>query len=238
MNQNFVYLFLLCFITVTAYADNPVCNNTDEIQIYNEKCYSFGDEFVFISNDWPKYGDGGDMPEKDVTCFEKFSYAGKVKSFTQYGVSYDIYSLNQYCCKHQVFQTRETRWGNENDGYVDFSVYGNYGVFYSECEYQESKRMDTSFAVTKLQKSFDEVDLLNLAADAEKIFGSRENAAMKYALFVALVEKGEIPFKFYRPNGTVKYIGGKHLGFCMSKNGKKHWILQKDRMPVNKSVII
>ena len=81
--------------------------------------------------------------------------------------------------------------------------------------------MDTSFAVTKLQKSFDEVDLLNFASNSEKIFGSKEAALMKYALFLALIEKGETPFKFYRPNGTIKYVGGKHLGYCMSNNGKK-----------------
>ena len=137
MYRSFLVLLIIC---VCSFADNPVCDNTEMYRIDESGCYSFGNEFVFISKGWPKYGNGDDMPEEENTCFEKFSYAGKVKSFTQYGLSYDIYSLNQYCCKHQVFQTSETRWGDEDEGYVDFSAYGNYGVFYSECEYKNSDR--------------------------------------------------------------------------------------------------
>ena len=83
--------------------------------------------------------------------------------------------------------------------------------------------MDTIFTVTKLQKPFDEVDILNLATNVGEMFGSRENAMMKIAVLYFLVEKanGNYPFKIYRQNGTLKYIGSVNLGFCMSKNGKR-----------------
>ena len=44
---------------------------------------------------------------------------------------------------------------------------------------------------------------------------------MKFGILVSLAENGEIPFKIYRQNGAVKYVGGVNLGFCVSKNGKK-----------------
>ncbi len=132
-----------------------------------------------------------------------------------------VYVLDQYCCKHQVFRTKETRWGNEDDGYTDFSYYGTFGTFYSECEYQESKRAEVQFAETKLQKPLDEVDFLNFTVDAERIFGSVEGAMMKIGVLGSIAKNGEIPFKIYRQNGSIKYIGGVNLGFCMSKNGKK-----------------
>lgn len=67
----------------------------------------------------------------------------------------------------------------------------------------------------------DEVDFLNLTTNAESIFGSRENAMMKMAALAAMAKNGVMPFKIYRKNKTVKYIGSPNLGFCMSKNGKR-----------------
>ena len=71
MHQNFVYLFL-CVIVSVAFADNPICDNTEEYQIYNTRCFSFGDEFVFVSKNWPEYDNGEEKPEEGTTCFEKF----------------------------------------------------------------------------------------------------------------------------------------------------------------------
>lgn len=215
------YLFLLCAVT-TALAGNPVCDNTEEYRIYETGCYSFGDEFVFVSKNWPEYDNGEEMPEEGNTCFEKFRISEDkgAQKFAENGIHYVAYALDQYCCKHQVFQTKET-WVNENNGYADFSHYGNLGVIYWECEYQESNRARLQFAETKLQKPLDEVDILNFTADIKKTFASTENAMMKVGVLASLEKNGEIPFKIYRQNGTVKYVGGVNLGFCMSKNGKK-----------------
>lgn len=222
MHQNFVYLFL-CVIVSVAFAGNPVCDNTEEYQIYNTACYSFGDEFVFVSEGWPEYDNGEEKPEEGTTCFEKFriSEEKNVEKFSQNGIHFELYALDRYCCKHQVFRTEETRLGNEDNGYTDFSYYGTFGTFYSECEYQESNREKVLFAETKLQKPLDKVDILNFTADAKRMFGSRENAMMKVGLLASIENNGETPFKIYRQNGSVKYIGGVSLGFCMSKNGKK-----------------
>lgn len=221
MRKKLCHFFLLLIVT-TAYAGNPVCDNTEEYRIYETGCYSFGDEFVFVSKNWPEYDNGEEKPENGTTCFEKFRISENkdVREFIENGIHYVAYALDQYCCKHQVFRTTET-WVNENNGYLDFSYYGNFGVIYLECEYQESNRMRVQFAETKLQKPLDEVDFLNFGADVKKTIASTENAMMKVGLLAALVENGEIPFKIYRRNGTVKYIGGVNLGFCMSKNGKK-----------------
>lgn len=222
MHQNFVYLFL-CVIVSVAFAGNPVCDNTEEYQIYNTACYSFGDEFVFVSKGWPEYDNGEEKPEEGTTCFEKFriSEEKNVEKFSQNGIHFELYALDQYCCKHQVFRTKETRWGNEDNGYTDFSYYGTFGTFYSECKYQESNRRKVQFAETKLQKPLDNVDVLNFTADAKRIFGSGENAMMKVGVLASIENNGETPFKIYRQNGSIKYIGGVSLGFCMSKNGKK-----------------
>lgn len=215
------YLFLLCAVTI-AFAGNLVCDNTEEYRIYEMGCCSFGDEFVFVSENWPEYENGEEKPEEGTTCFEKFRISEDkgAREFVENGIHYVAYVLDQYCCKHQVFRTKET-WVNENNGYLDFSYYGNFGVIYWECEYQESNRVRLQFAETKLQKPLDEVDILNFTADIKKTFASTENAVMKLGILVSLAENGEIPFKIYRQNGTVKYVGGVNLGFCVSKNGKK-----------------
>ena len=96
MHQNFVYLFL-CVIVSVAFADNPICDNTEEYQIYNTRCFSFGDEFVFVSKNWPEYDNGEEKPDED-------------------------------------------------NGYMDLSYYGTFGIFYSECEYQESELAKVLFA--------------------------------------------------------------------------------------------
>lgn len=217
------YLFLFCVITTTAFADNPVCDNTEEYLINTTGCYSFGNEFVFVSQNWPEYDNGEEMPEEGTVCFEKFKISEDkdVEEFSKKGIRYATYALDQYCCKHQIFRTKETRWGNEDNGYTDFSYYGTFGIFYSECEYQESDRVKIEFAETKLQKPFDRVDVLNFAVDAEKMFGSGESALMKLGVLASIENNGETIFKIYRQNGSVKYIGGVNLGFCMSKNGKK-----------------
>ena len=222
MHQNFVYLFL-CVIVSVAFADNPICDNTEEYQIYNTHCFSFGDEFVFVSKNWPEYDNGEEKPEEGTTCFEKFRISENkdAKEFSKNGIHYATYALDQYCCKHQVFRTKETRWGDEDNGYMDFSYYGTFGIFYSECEYQESELAKVLFAETKLQKPLDNVDVLNFTADAKRMFGSGENAMMKIGVLASIENNGETPFKIYRQNGSIKYIGGVSLGFCMSKNGKK-----------------
>ena len=111
MHQNFVYLFL-CVIVNVAFADNPVCDNTEEYQIDNTGCYSFGDEFVFVSKGWPEYDNGEEKPEEGTTCFEKFKISEEknVENFSKNRIHYEAYALDQYCCKHQVFRTKDTRW--------------------------------------------------------------------------------------------------------------------------------
>ena len=52
MNRSF--LFWLVSVSF-AMAENPMCENTEELFIFNTGCYSFGGEFVFVSNAWPTY---------------------------------------------------------------------------------------------------------------------------------------------------------------------------------------
>lgn len=107
----FVY-FLLCSWTFL-FAGNPVCDNVEEYGIYETGCYSFGDEFVFIDKEWPEYDNGEEKPENGTTCFSKFksSENRKQQKIQKDGLFYIVYWLDQYCCKHQVFRTKETRWG-------------------------------------------------------------------------------------------------------------------------------
>lgn len=215
-------MYLLCFVAL-AVAKNPMCENTEKFQIHNTSCYSFGDEFVFVSDAWPTFGNGDEMPEDGYICFDKFrvSENAKAKKIVRKGIVYGEVPLEQYCCNHQVFRTNETKYGNKDDGYIDFSYDGKFGVFYSECEYRGVDKVRTLFWETEWQKSMDEVDFLNLTTNVESIFGSRESAMMKMASLAAMAKNGAIPFKIYRKNKTVKYIGSPNLGFCVSKNGKR-----------------
>ena len=203
-----------------AVAENPVCENTEESQIYNTGCYSFGGEFVFVSNAWPSYDNGDKKPEGGSTCFDKFriSKNAKGKKIVRKGFVYGEFPLEQYCCNHWVFRTDSASYGNE---YIDFSYYGNFGAYYWNCEYHGVDKVRTLFWETEWQKPMDEVDFLNLTTNAENIFGSQENAMMKMATLAAIAKNDVIPFKIYRKNKTVKYIGSPNLGFCMSKNGKR-----------------
>ena len=199
-----------------------MCENTEELFIHNTGCYSFGGEFVFVSNTWPTFGNGDEMSEDGSTCFDKFRIPknAKGKKIVRKGIVYGEFPLEQYCCDHQVFRTNETKYGNEEDGYIDFSYYGNFGAYYWNCEYHRVDKVRTLFWETEWQKPMDEIDFLNLTTNVENIFGSRENAMMKTAALAAIA-KNNIPFKIYRKNKTVKYIGSPTLGFCMSKNGKR-----------------
>ena len=203
-----------------AVAENPVCENTEESQIYNTGCYSFGDEFVFVSDAWPTYDNGDKKPEGGSTCFDKFRIPknAKGKKIVRKGFVYGEFPLEQYCCNHWVFRTDTASYGNE---YIDFSYYGNFGAYYWNCEYHGVDKVRTLFWETEWQKPMDEVDFLNLTTNAENIFGSQENAMMKMATLAAIAKNDVIPFKIYRKNKTVKYIGSPTLGFCMSKNGKR-----------------
>lgn len=213
----FFIWFCLC---AYLFAANPICSNSEQDEIYRTKCYSFGDEFVYIYQEWPEYDNGDEKPEEGITCFDKFKYSEsqEVERFTRNGIQYGRVSLEQYCCNHQVFRTSETRWGNDVNGYIDFSDYGNYGVFYSSCNYQETEQIDTVFMETSLQQPIDGVEFLNFSI---KMFDSGKSDMMKMFALAALADNGEMLFKIYRSNGTIKYMGGIHLGFCFSKNGKK-----------------
>ena len=155
-----LFCISLC-LCIYSFADNPICNNTEKYGIYGAGCYSFGDEFVFIDKEWPEYDNGDEKPEEGLTCFSKFKFSEnrERRNVQKNGLFYTVYLLDQYCCKHQVFRTKETRWGSDDDGYIDFSDYGNFGVFYSECGYQETDRLDSLFTETKMQKPMDEIDI-------------------------------------------------------------------------------
>ena len=71
---------------------------------------------------------------------------------------------------------------------------------------------------TSLQQPIDGVEFLNFSI---KMFDSGKSDMMKMFALAALADNGEMLFRIYRSNGTIKYMGGIHLGFCFSKNGKK-----------------
>ncbi len=56
--KKIIFVYLLLCLYPYSFADNPVCNNTEEYGIDESGCYSFGDEFVFIGKEWPEYNNG------------------------------------------------------------------------------------------------------------------------------------------------------------------------------------
>ena len=55
----FFIWFCLC---AYLFAANPICSNSEQDEIYRTKCYSFGDEFVYIYQEWPEYDNGDEKP--------------------------------------------------------------------------------------------------------------------------------------------------------------------------------
>lgn len=216
MMRNCFFILLCSLLSISAYAENLMCSTTDLNEIYSTKCYSFGDEFLFVSNNWPQYDNGDEKPEVGATCFEKYVQGKKIKDFTQRGIRYRIFANHKYCCKHEVFRTDTISWGDQNNDYINLSPYGNFGAFYSECFPGEEEFPDTTFATTPLQKEITQIDVWNLAFES-----SRSDAIKQLLVMIATLKNNQIPFKIYRKNGTVKYIGIVGFGLCMSKNGKK-----------------
>lgn len=204
----------------TVFAITPVCSNTDESLIGSEMCYSFGNEFVLTKEKWPKYSDGEEMQEEGSACWDDdYIYnLKKGKKFSRNGIRYAIVSPKRYCCQYKVFQTAETTYGD-----VDFSPGGNYGIFYSDCYFQDAEKKDTVFDINSLQQPLDELDVINMLGNFSESFGNEASALVKLAGAQAMMSSmgGETPFKIYRKNKTLKYIGGVNMGICFSKNGKK-----------------
>ena len=85
------------------------------------------------------------------------------------------------------------------------------------------KKKDTVFDINSLQQPLDELDVINMLGNFSESFGNEASALVKLAGAQAMMSSmgGETPFKIYRKNKTLKYIGGVNMGICFSKNGKK-----------------
>ncbi|WP_288801722.1 hypothetical protein, partial [uncultured Fibrobacter sp.] len=68
----FFIWFCLC---AYLFAANPICSNSEQDEIYRTKCYSFGDEFVYIYQEWPEYDNGDVALNRNL---EKIEEANKV----------------------------------------------------------------------------------------------------------------------------------------------------------------
>ncbi|PBC66777.1 hypothetical protein BGX14_2410 [Fibrobacter sp. UWS1] len=72
----FFIWFCLC---AYLFAANPICSNSEQDEIYRTKCYSFGDEFVYVSQEWPEYDNGDEKPEEGTTCFDTYRHSKSKK---------------------------------------------------------------------------------------------------------------------------------------------------------------
>lgn len=160
-------------------------------------CIAFNDmQFMQFFEDEPTFSDGTPFGEEGNVFFSEYKNDSKNESrFVKDGITYSVVPKLQYSCDYEVFPS-ENLGDDFHMKYSDKKFTVNYG-----CEYKECGKFDTTFAVTEFQKFIDTGELLVKALTKD---------------FTEI----EI-WKFYRQDGTLKFTGDMHGGFCMSANGMK-----------------
>lgn len=197
-------IVLLVFLVVDGLADDILCENTDEGMTSVYECLALNDdEFVFLSKRWPTFSDGKPYDEEGTVTWSGKSRWVREKStqFKKNGIVYVVYPVvAAYECDCIVFNTKEQTVADINfwDGINE------YGRYYYNCGYRseiELPHPDTTFAETEFQRYISAEDLIGVMLTGN------------------IDEIG--PWKIYRTDGTLKFVGDVHGGYCMSKNGMK-----------------
>lgn len=191
---------------VSAFAENPVCSNTDVEAITYEKenCLAFDDfRFIRFTVREPLFSDGTPMGDSGNIVFDHYKYDDHEKRFTQNGIVYSVRPKLRYTCTYDVYSLDsldETVLSG-----VRFSNGERFATYFG-CVYSPSKKADTTFAETEFQRKLSAEDVYKFFADALLNSGSAPTLA---------------PWSFYRKDGTLKYVGDMRDGYCMNASGMK-----------------
>ena len=189
-------MFVMGLVTY-AYSQNPICSNYDKSRSDYDGCFAYNaTEFMEFFEYEPTFSDGMPYGEKGIVFWNEFKDDSENETqFVRDGITFSVLPKLQYSCEYEVFPS-ETLSEKFNMKYSD----KKFAVKYS-CEYKSNGKADTNFAVTEFQK-FIEVEELLLKALTKDFTGFDV-------------------WKFYRRDGTLKFTGDMHGGFCMSANGMK-----------------
>lgn len=199
MWKKVIFLF---FAPIIAIAGNPICDNYDKYQITIYNCLAFNDsQFVSAFMRWPTFSDGTPFEtEGDILWNDKAVRISKnSRQYKKNGIVFKVYTMAAtYGCDYVVFDAQKATVGD-----LDLGGYA-YGVNFYNCGFNNEIELDipdTTFAETELQRSVSGMDLVNAM-----ITGNMEEVA---------------PWRIYRTDGTLKFIGDISDGYCMSRNGMK-----------------
>ena len=191
------------------FAVNPICTNYDEQMTPFYGCYVFSDnQFVKVFKRWPTFSNGEPFPEEGEGVYWNDKaiwipeYTGK--QFTKNDIVFVTYNRHKmvYQCDYEVFNVNEV-----NIGEISFAGFDiEYGVNYFNCGLHNIET-DSSL-VTFAQNDYQRHVLSELEALASVQSG--ENDLMEYG-----------HWEIYRKDGTLRFVGDNHEGYCMSKNGMK-----------------
>lgn len=191
------FLTALAILAGFCLAENPICSNKDKSMAFYHKCFAFNDfQFLSFYESYPSFSNGESYQDSGSVSFEKYArLADKSTTFEKKGITYKRYPKAQYTCDYEVLEKKDVE-DDFNIEYTDIKYVVSYG-----CEYQPINEFDTAFAETEFQRMInaEELILKSLAKEFTEI---------------------EL-WKFYRKDGTLKFSGDEHGGYCMSANGMK-----------------
>ena len=160
-------------------------------------CVAFNDmQFMKFFEDEPTFSDGEPYGEEGNIFFNEFKKDSDGETrFVKDGITYSVCPKLQYSCEYEVFPSEKLKDDFRME-YSDKKFTANYG-----CEYKPSGKFDTIFAVTEFQRFINVEELLMKAL-------TKDLTELEF-------------WKFYRKDGTLKFTGDIHGGYCMSANGMK-----------------
>lgn len=207
IKMRYLHLTMLASFTTLStftFASNPMCNNEDENMVFYYKCYAFSDDqFVQVYKHWPTFDDGTPYEDEGEIFWQSNTVriSRDESEFTKNGIIFKVYPYAAaYNCNYSVFRTDQF-----NVGDVNFHNYDQeFGVNFYNCGYNREYELstpDTTFAQTEFQRFISKEDVIS-------------------ALLTRNIDELG-PWKIYRKDGTLKFIGDVHGGYCMSNNGMK-----------------
>lgn len=194
---NILSVVLVLASAFIAHATNPICDNYDKSMSDYHGCVAFNDkQFMQFFEDAPTYSDGEPFGEEGSIRFnEVINDTENESRFTKDGIVYSVRAKLQYSCEYEVFPSANLA-DEFRMQYSDKKYVANYG-----CAYEANGKYDTTFAETEFQKFINVEEMLIKAL-------TKDFTELEF-------------WKFYRQDGTLKYTGDIHGGFCMSANGMK-----------------
>ncbi len=188
-----VFLAALCAMSSSGFAENPICDNTEASEAYDKKCLTLGEShFMQFFKEWPTYSNGEAFKDSGAVSWTSQiqDIPQSEKRFSKHNVIYSVFQKGVYECDYTVLSV----------GDLDTSIPGfdndDFVTDYFNCKYAPNGEYDTTFAVTEFQKKVDAGEVVLNALQGEFFL-----------------------WKFYRSDGTLKFVGDINEGYCMNKSG-------------------